>query len=142
MVKLTSITLLTRTEFQLIKITDKVRDFVKESGILNGLVTVISAHTTTGIIVNEGLDCVEIDMEEALDRLVPKNLPYAHAHFLPSYGATGSNAHCHLKSMLTGNNCMFVVQDGHMLAGSAQDIYFTEFDGPNTRTLYIQVIGE
>src|SRR4051812_38905852 len=107
MVSLTNIVINTRSEFQMIKITEYVREFVKKSGIQNGLVAVISAHTTTGIMVNEGLECVETDIEETLARLVPNDLPYAHAHFLPSYGATGSNSPSHLKSMLSGNNCLF-----------------------------------
>jgi secondary thiamine-phosphate synthase enzyme len=142
MVKLTNIVLLTQSEFQLIKITETVREFVSESGIQNGLVAVITAHTTTGIMVNEGLDCLEIDIEETLERLIPKHEPYAHAHFLPSYGATGSNAPGHLKSMLSGNSCMLPIQDGKMISGHAQDIYLAEFDGPQSRKVYIQVIGE
>ena len=45
-------------EFEMIKITPEVRAFVEESGIENGLVYVITEHTTTGITVNESLDCV------------------------------------------------------------------------------------
>lgn len=142
MVKLMNIVLHTRKEFQMIKITEEVRSFVEESGIQNGLVAVITAHTTTGIMVNEGLECVETDIEETLERLIPKDAPYAHAHFLPSYGATGSNSPSHLKSMLAGNSCMFVVKDGKLVSGDAQDVYFTEFDGPKSRKVYIEVIGE
>lgn len=142
MVKLKSIVIRTRAECQLIKITEEVRAFVAESGVRNGLAAVITAHTTTGIMVNEGLECVETDIEETLDRLIPKDAPYAHAHFLPSYGATGSNATSHLKSMLSGNSCLFVVQDGRMVTGDAQDVYLAEFDGPKARKVHIQVIGE
>ncbi|UUZ81200.1 secondary thiamine-phosphate synthase enzyme YjbQ [Paenibacillus sp. P26] len=142
MVKTTSFVLSTRAEFQMIKITEDVRKFVEESGVRNGLAAVITAHTTTGIMVNEGLECVETDIEETLDRLIPKEAPYAHAHFLPSYGATGSNSPSHLKSMLSGNSCLFVVQDGKMVTGDAQDVYLAEFDGPKRRRVYIQVIGE
>ena len=51
-------------EFEMIKITPEVRAFVEESGIENGLVYVITEHTTTGITVNESLDCVEKDIME------------------------------------------------------------------------------
>ncbi|WP_248927913.1 secondary thiamine-phosphate synthase enzyme YjbQ [Paenibacillus hamazuiensis] len=142
MVKLKTIVLNTRAEFQMIKITEDVRRFVEESGVQNGLAAVITAHTTTGIMVNEGLECVETDIEETLDRLIPKDAPYAHAHFLPSYGATGSNSPSHLKSMLSGNSTMFVVKDGKMVTGDAQDVYLAEFDGPKSRKVYIQLIGE
>jgi len=142
LVKLKTLVLRSTAEFQMIKITEEIRRFIEECGIRNGLAAVISAHTTTGIMVNEGLECVETDIEELMERLVPKNHPYAHAHFLPSYGATGSNSPSHLKSMLSGNSCLFVVQDGKMISGDAQDVYLAEFDGPKSRKVYIQVIGE
>lgn len=126
----------------MIKLTDTVRSFVEESGVRNGLAAIITAHTTTGIMVNEGLECVETDIQETLERLIPKDAHYAHAHFLPSYGATGSNSPSHLKSMLSGNSSLFAVQDGSMITGDAQDLYFVEFDGPKTRKVHIQVIGE
>ncbi|WNS79233.1 secondary thiamine-phosphate synthase enzyme YjbQ [Domibacillus sp. DTU_2020_1001157_1_SI_ALB_TIR_016] len=142
MVELTTLTVLTRAQTELANITSQVKNAVKDSSISNGLVAVITAHTTTGILVNEGLECVETDMEELLERLVPPHLPYAHAHFLPSYGATGSNAPAHLKSLLSGNHCLFPVADGEILLGSAQDIYLAEYDGPQSRKIYVQLIGE
>lgn len=142
MVKLKSLLIRTRAEFQMIKITEDVRAFVAESGVTNGLCAVITGHTTTGIMVNEGLECVETDIKETLERLVPMDAPYAHAHFLPSYGATGSNSPSHLKSMLSGNSCLFVVKDGQIVQGDAQDVYLAEFDGPKARKVHIQVIGE
>lgn len=42
-------------EFEMIRITDQVRAFVRESGVHNGIVFVITKHTTTGITVNESL---------------------------------------------------------------------------------------
>jgi secondary thiamine-phosphate synthase enzyme len=142
MVKFTSIKVRSTAEFQLIKITQDVGKFIAESGIKDGVAFVISAHTTTGIMLNESLECVETDIEEELEKLVPKDAPYAHAHFLPTYGTTGGNSPGHLKSMLTGNHCVLPVKDGRAVLGHAQDIYFAEFDGLKIRTIYLEVIGE
>jgi secondary thiamine-phosphate synthase enzyme len=142
MVKLTVEKVRSTQEFQMIKITDKVRECVENSGIQQGFVAVITAHTTTGIMINEGLECVEDDIEEALERLVPKDYPYMHAHFLPSYGTTGGNSPGHLKSMLAGNHCLLPVMDGKLFCGHAQDIYFVEFDGLKPRNYFIEVFGE
>jgi secondary thiamine-phosphate synthase enzyme len=142
MVVLRKLSYLTREPAQLIKITEDVRREVEESGVSEGLVAVMSAHTTCGIVVNEGLPCVERDLQEMLERMVPLDAPYAHAHFLPSYGATGNNSQGHLKQTLVGNSCMFPVTGRCVLLGGAQDVYLAEFDGPQRRTVYVEVMGE
>ena len=142
MVKIKTEEVRSTEEFQMFKVTEKVRAFVEESGIKNGVVFVVSAHTTAGIMINESLGCVEQDIEELLERLEPRDYPYMHAHFLPSYGTTGGNSPGHLKSMLAGNHCVLPVMDGELFCGHAQDIYFVEFDGVKPRKYFIEVIGE
>ncbi len=131
-----------REEFQMIKITDQVREAVVQSGVKNGLVFVITLHTTTSIMINESLPCVERDIETTLERLVPTDYPYVHTHMLPSYGTCSGNAPGHLKSMLGGNHCVLPVADGEMAGGGAQDIYFVEFDGLKMRRYTVQIMGE
>lgn len=104
-------------EFEMIKITPEVRAFVEESGIENGLVYVITEHTTTGITVNESLDCVEKDIMECLSRIAPEDYPYHHNHYLPTYGTIGGNTPGHLKSLLTGNHCVFPIVRGELKLG-------------------------
>ena len=141
-IELTTRTVCADEEVQLIRITDEIKQFVAASGVQAGVVYVISAHTTTGIIINEGLPCVEQDLLDKLDRMVPTNDVYAHAHFLPSYGATGGNSPGHIKSMQTGNHCVLPIQNGKVVLGHAQEVYFAEFDGIKTRKYFIQVMGE
>ncbi len=129
-------------EFELIKITNNVRNFVDESGVVNGICFCITEHTTTGITVNESLPCVEKDIMETLDRIIPENYPYNHNHYLDSYGTIGGNAPGHLKSLLTGNHCVFPIIDGALMLGHADDIYFCEYDGIKLRRYMIYVIGE
>ena len=45
-------------EFEMIKITNTVKDIVEKSNIEKGIVYVITEHTTTGITVYESLPCV------------------------------------------------------------------------------------
>ncbi len=142
MVKMTTIEKISKKEFDLIKITQDVKDFVEQSGVTTGVVYVITAHTTTGIMVNESLSCLETDIEQTLDKLIPTTGPYAHNHFLPTYGATGGNAPGHLKSMLAGNHAVLPVANGKVVSGMAQDIYLAEFDGVQSRKVFLTVIGE
>ena len=142
MVVLKKIQRLSRSPEEYMNITEEVHKIVEESGVKNGLAVVLTAHTTTGIMVNEALPCVEKDISEMLKKVVPLDAPYVHAHFLPDYGATGNNSQGHLKSMLMGNNCMFPVMDGKIVCGGAQEIYLVDFDGPQARTVYVEVMGE
>ena len=142
MVKFSEVSICAGQEFELIKITSRVRQAVEESGVQNGVVFVITEHTTTGITVNESLPCVEADIMATLDRLAPEDYPYHHNHYLPSYGTIGGNAPGHLKSLLTGNHCVFPVVNGKLKLGGATDIYFAEYDGIKNRKYMIQVMGE
>ncbi|HOT52708.1 MAG TPA: secondary thiamine-phosphate synthase enzyme YjbQ [Anaerolineaceae bacterium] len=127
---------------QFIRITEAVISAVKESGIQNGIVAVVSSHTTAGIMVNEALECLESDIDDALRRLIPEDHPYAHARILRSYGSTAGNPTGHLKALLTGSHCLFPVAAGEIVKGEAQEIYFMEFDGPSQRSYTITVQGE
>ena len=142
MVKLIEKQVISKKEFDMILITDEVKKAVEESGITNGMVAVITKHTTTSIMVNESLPCVEKDIQATLERLVPTHGDYVHTHMLPTYGTCSGNAPGHLKSMLGGNHCIFPVQDGKLLRRFAQDIFLAEYDGPQDRTLVVVVIGE
>ncbi len=137
-----SVTVLMDTYNAMLVITPEVLAAVARSGIRNGLVTVLTRHTTTGITVNESLECLESDIADFLARLVPEDHPYAHARMLRDYGSTAGNATGHLKAHVTGNHCHLQVVDGDVLKGGAQEVYFCEFDGPAKRTYDIIVMGE
>lgn len=131
------------TEYnQFILITEKVEEIVRNSGIKEGMVFVITNHTTTGITVNEALECLEDDFGNFLSRLAPDDGDYNHARFLMSYGAMANNAPGHLKSLLCGNHCVFNVSNGEVSRRFAQEIYFCEFDGPQHRGVTVTVMGE
>jgi len=141
-VKLEKVTIQTKKPMEAINITPKVKKIVEQSSIKNGLVNIISLHTSAGIAVTEGLSCLEEDIFFILDRLVPKEGDYHHARYLDSYGRLGINAHAHLKSILTGMSAFFPIQDGKMVISGTQTIYFLEFDGPLYRTFCVQILGE
>ncbi len=137
-----SISLLTKKYNEYTVITPKIREIVPKSGIKNGMVTVITRHTTTGVTVNEALECLASDMKVFLERLIPEDYPYSHARMLKDYGSTAGNPTGHLKSMVVGNHCHFSIVDGELIMGGAQDVYFCEFDGPAQRTIDVIVQGE
>ncbi len=133
---------MSKEEFDMIKITKQIIEDVADSKVSNGVVFAISLHTTCGIMINESLPCVEKDIELALERLVPADFPYVHTHMLPSYGTCSGNAPGHLKQMFTSNHCVLPIADGKVACGHAQDVYFVEFDGLKPRKYTVQVMGE
>ena len=133
------ITLQTSAYNEMIVLTPQVEETVTESGVKNGMVTVLTKHTTTGITVNEALECLESDIQIALSLFAPEDRHYSHARMLRDYGSTAGNPTGHLKAMLTGNHCHFLIRDGRLDRGGAQDVYFCEFDGPARRTILIIV---
>ena len=117
------ITILTKTYNEMDLLTRQVEQIVAESGVKNGMVTVLTKHTTTGVTVNESLECLESDIEVFLSRMAPEDFPYSHARMLKDYGSTAGNPTGHLKAYITGNHCHFPIIDGEMVRGGAQDIY-------------------
>ena len=136
------ISLLTKTYNEYTVITPEIYKIVEESGIKNGMVTVLTKHTTTGVTVNEALECLESDIDHFLGKIVPEDYPYSHARMLRDYGSTAGNPTGHIKAMITGNHCHFPVIDGKIEKGGAQEVYFCEFDGPSHRTINVIVQGE
>lgn len=86
-----TIHILTKVYNELDIITPQVEEAVAESGIQDGMVTVITKHTTTGITVNEALECLESDISIALATFAPEDRPYSHARMLRDYGSTAGN---------------------------------------------------
>jgi secondary thiamine-phosphate synthase enzyme len=117
-----------RTDF--IDITSAVQQFATGKGMKDGLVTVFIPHTTAGITINENADPdVTADLEAVLDRMVPWSEGYRHSE---------GNTAAHVKASLTGSSVQVIVQNGKLRLGTWQSIYFCEFDGPRTRTVWLK----
>jgi secondary thiamine-phosphate synthase enzyme len=146
-VKLARVEVQSRQDLEMIDVTGEVDRAVAESGVSDGLVLVLTTHTSSGLLVTEGLECLERDVLAHLERLAPKQPPagapgYWHNRYLAIDGRLGFNAGDHLKSILGGINCFFPIERGVVVRGSRQRVYFVEYDGPLARTLLIQVIGQ
>ncbi|MCR4856383.1 MAG: secondary thiamine-phosphate synthase enzyme YjbQ [Erysipelotrichaceae bacterium] len=141
MIEIIPLKIMTDKYNQYFIITEDVKKAIASSKIRNGMVTVETKHTTTGITVNESLECLQSDVDVFLAKLIPEDAPYSHNHMLLDYGSTGGNPTGHLKALLTGNHCHFPIVNGEMTGGSAQDIWFCEFDGPSQRTINIIIEG-
>ena len=141
-IKLERITLQTRKHNEAIDITAKVYNVVRTSGVKNGLVNILTTHTSSGLLVTEGIPCLEEDILTHLSRLFPEDVDYHHRRYLDYDGRLGFNAEAHLKSVVGGISCTFPVENGEVVRGSRQAVYFMEYDGPLERTYLVQVLGD
>lgn len=121
----------TRNEF--IDITDLVQAEVKNSGVEKGICLLFVPHTTAGITINEGADpSVQRDIVTSLSRLIPHDMNYFHRE---------GNADAHIKSTLVGSSVQVIVENGKLVLGTWQAIFFCEFDGPRHRRVAVQLIS-
>ncbi len=121
-----------RSEF--VEITAEVRRAVRDAGLKSGVCVVYCPHTTAGVTIQENADPdVVHDILLWLDEHIPKNVPgFRHAE---------GNSDSHLKSALIGTSVTILVENGDLVFGTWQGVYFCEFDGPRTRTVQVQTIG-
>jgi secondary thiamine-phosphate synthase enzyme len=73
------------------------------------------------------------DVEDALDRLIPKTGPFRHSE---------GNSDSHVKAVLVGTSQMVLVEDGKLALGRWQGVFFCEFDGPRDRRLQVKVVAD
>lgn len=124
----------TDKKLQCVNLTQRVRAEVKASGVENGLCTIFVPHTTAAVTINENTDPdVQTDILNALERAVPKAAQY--------YKHEEGNAHAHAKAAVIGASATIPVQNGKLLLGTWQAIYFCEFDGPRNRKVTVTVVG-
>ena len=126
------ITLNTRQKAEMVDITVKVREAVRECGLRDGVCVIFVPHTTAGIVINENADPdVKRDILDHLARLVPSGGGYSHME---------GNAPAHIKSSIVGASCSVIVHGGELVLGTWQGIFFCEFDGPRRRKVYLQMV--
>ncbi|HOJ53783.1 MAG TPA: secondary thiamine-phosphate synthase enzyme YjbQ [Phycisphaerae bacterium] len=131
--KIVSVTVPTRQRSQMIDVTAEVQRAVRDAGLKNGCVICFVPHTTAGVTIQENADPdVLHDVLWKLDQLVPRDeAAYRHSE---------GNSDAHIKSSLVGCSQMVLVEDGRLVLGTWQGIYFCEFDGPRQRHMLVRCV--
>ena len=120
---------------QMIDITSQVGSAVSQSGITEGDAIVYCPHTTAAVTINENADpSVSHDILLTLEQLIP--------HHRPGYQHSEGNSDAHCKSSLVGCSEQILIEDGTLVLGTWQGIFFCEFDGPRSRRVVVQIRGE
>lgn len=122
----------TGTRMEFIDITGQVQKEVAASGVRDGVCYVYNPHTTAGLTINEGADpAVQDDIVGVLKQIIPHNYPYRHME---------GNSPAHIMTSLMGSSVTVFVENGRLVLGTWQKIFFCEFDGPRTRKVICKVV--
>jgi len=128
-----SVAIQTSQRSEMIDVTDRVRQLVRSQKLLDGMVIVYVPHTTAACTINENADPdVRHDMLQKLDTLIPKNESF--------YDHAEGNSDSHVKTSLVGNSVTVIVENGQLVLGRWQGIYFCEFDGPRQRQMLVKLV--
>ena len=123
----------TTAKMTMVDITAEVISVLRSVGLLSGVLYLFNPHTTAGLTINEGADpdvCRDILM--GLRHIVPESLDYRHRE---------GNSPAHLMTLLTGSSLTLQVEDGQLLLGTWQKIFFCEYDGPRNRKLHWKIVA-
>ena len=121
-----------KSRTQLIDITSEILKAVRSSGILEGLCMLYVPHTTAAITINESADpSVAIDIMMVLNEVIPWKADYRHLE---------GNSPAHIKSTLVGASEVIAIENGSLVLGTWQGIFFCEFDGPRTRSVHMRLL--
>jgi secondary thiamine-phosphate synthase enzyme len=131
---------------QLLDITDEVAAIVRSTGIRDGIVTIVSRHTTAAVRIQEDEPLLLEDLLEFLRRLAPKDAHYQHNDFRirthHMHPDESPNGHSHCLQFLLGTSESVPVMDGELQLGQWQRIFLVELDGPRPkREVLIQTVG-
>lgn len=125
------LSIITKKRIEIIDITNEINGLLKKLGIIRGICYLYVPHTTSGITINENADpAVKQDILDTLERIAPSHSDYHHKE---------GNADAHIKSSIIGVSLSLFIENGRLVLGTWQSVFFCEFDGPRTRSLLIEV---
>lgn len=130
-------TVKTRSKTEFIDITLQVQEqldqIAKSADLSEGLCMLFVPHTTAAITINESADpSVQTDIQMVLNKIVPWEAAYRHLE---------GNSSAHVKSTLVGASELIAIENGRLVLGTWQGIFFCEFDGPRTRKVHLNLLS-
>ena len=136
----------TREPIQFLDITDAIADVVRRTGVVNGIVTIVSRHTTMAVRIQEDEPLLLEDLLGMLRRLAPSDVHYQHNDFRirthHMHQDESPNGHSHCLQFLLGTSETVPVMDGELMLGEWQRVFLVELDGPRPkREVLVQTVG-
>lgn len=128
----------THGEGNILDITEKVQQVIRQSKIQNGIACLFIPGSTGAITTLEYEPGLLNDLPRALERVAPKDIQYDHHETWHD-----DNGHSHVRASLLGSSLTVPIQEGALIHGTWQQVVFIELDTqPRKRTLVVQIVGE
>jgi secondary thiamine-phosphate synthase enzyme len=122
----------TSKRIEMIDITPNILQLIKEQKISGGICSIFVPHTTAAVTINENADPTVVkDMLNTLNKLIPHQNNYLHSE---------GNSDAHIKASLIGASEVIFIQNGKLMLGTWQGVFFCEFDGPRSRKVWIKFL--
>jgi secondary thiamine-phosphate synthase enzyme len=128
-------TVSTQSRVELLDITRSVEEFIQVNDVDAGLCLISSPHTTTAIIVNEREAGLMQDILKKVGEEFPRGAGWLH-------DKVDDNADAHLAAVFIGSSKTLPVRGGRLVRGTWQSIFLLELDGPRSRTVLLEFIGD
>ena len=145
-IKNQTISISTNKEFDIIDITDRIKEIIQQSEIQNGLINIQTLHTTATFLLNEKEPLLLQDIKNHLVKLSPKDLDYNHDDFtrrtVNMCNDECANGYAHCRAIHFPVNICLNVVSGQLQLGQWQRIMFIELDRARKRNIQAQVMGE
>jgi secondary thiamine-phosphate synthase enzyme len=126
------VTVKTSAQTEMVDITATVQEHIRKDGLRDGLLFLYVPHTTAAVTINESADpAVRSDIIMVLNQVIPWKAAYKHRE---------GNSPAHVKATLVGASELIAVENGSLLLGTWQGIFFCEFDGPRSRKILIKTM--
>ena len=139
------VSVVTRDPVEFVDITPALARLVEGLGLRDGVLTVYTRHTTTGLLINEHEPLLFSDLQAMFERLVPEDGPFAHDDFerrtvnlTPGERRNGW-AHCRAALLRTSES--IPVADAQLSLGRWQRVLLVEFDGGQRREIAVTLQG-
>jgi secondary thiamine-phosphate synthase enzyme len=122
----------TKSKTELVDITSDIQDIVSSSGIAHGLCMLFVPHTTAAVTINESADpSVKSDILMIMNKIIPWEAGYRHME---------GNSPAHIKSTIVGASELIAIENGRLVLGTWQGLFFCEFDGPRNRKIHVKLM--
>ena len=111
---------------RVVDVTDRVREFAREAGG-SGLLNVFLPHATAGVALMETGSGSEADLDEVIERVLPRDDRYSHRHGSIGHGGD------HLLPVFVSPSLVLPVEDGDVVLGTWQSVVVVDPNRENNR---------